>query len=261
MRLSDDEQLRSLRIGPALQAGAERARVFARRIEPLRQVIRSLREGAASKHTSALRRAWLGELTYRRLTNTDLSSLLQFAEGRIFMPEAFLVEGLRRRWWNQGRAVGAFDRHGLMRGFACLDTYAFEGLDFEGHWIRSITVDRLARNMGVAQRLLSDLLCHAAAKKQPFVRAAIAPDNHASLALFSGTGFEPICERDRASMVAQWKETGPTEDWRIVELPLRVPATHSDPAQATVPVRRNVVDVSREWPTADDSGAFQRFGG
>lgn len=188
-----------------------------RSIAPLVGLVRSARNTLTGKSTSAMRALWIGEVQERALTPDDLGALLDFARKHLWMSEGFLTEGLLRRWPHGGGAWGALDADGALWAVGFLDQNSADGIPVPGWWIRGVTVRQTARGLGMADRLIRGLVGRAREQGIATVRAAIAPDNVASLRVFARMGFTPVTESEREQLCALWRTTGPTQDWRILE--------------------------------------------
>jgi mycothiol synthase len=168
----------------------------------------------------------------RLLRAGDLDALLVFAGERLEVPSRHLRHHLLARWGREeqpeGAAVGAFDRQGRLHGFAFLDDYRHEGLRVEGLWVRSLVVAPWARSLGVAGRLVAQLLEAARAQGAPCVHADVDAHNAASLRVFERAGFRPappaLTERLHAEGLAAGRRGRLVVlTWTAGEAPLRTP--------------------------------------
>jgi mycothiol synthase len=193
-----------------------------------RTLFRRLRDFTVSGWSRPLRRRWLGELEVRLLREDDLDALLVFAGERLLVPSAFLRQQLHRRWARAdgpvGAAVGAFDRHGRMCGFAYLDDYRQEGLALEGLWVRSLVVAPRARRMGVAYRIILCLVEEARRQGEERIFADIDDDNFASMRTFRRAGFELSSPELTQRLNAEWSASGGDKPLIVMERALGIEA-------------------------------------
>ncbi len=177
-----------------------------------RTLFRRLRDFTVSGWSRPLRRRWLGKLEVRPLREDDLDALLVFAGERLLVPAAFLRQQLHYRWARadgpKGAAVGAFDKHGRMCGFAYLDDYRQEGLALEGFWVRSLVVAPRARRMGVAYQIILCLVEEARRQGEERIFADIDDDNFVSMRTFQRAGFELSSPELTQRLNAEWSASG-----------------------------------------------------
>jgi RimJ/RimL family protein N-acetyltransferase len=183
-----------------------------------------LRDFTVSGWSRPLRQRWLGQLEIRLLREEDLDALLVFAGERLLVPSGFLRQQLLGRWARadgaRGAAVGAFDRHGRLCGFAYLDDYREEGLALEGLWVRSLVVAPRARRMGVAYRILQCLVDEARRQGAERIFADIDDDNLASQRTFRRAGFQASSAELTQRVNAEWSASGGNKPLVVLERPL-----------------------------------------
>ena len=171
-----------------------RAVLQARRSESLRRVKRLAERGLTVRGSEQLRRRWLGPLEVRRIGKEDVEQLVYLVGQSLpNVSSRFLELQLLGAWTRgQGGAVGAWSTRGVLEGFAYLGRYSDEGIPVDGFWIRSVHVALLCRGLGLARRLVSELLEVAREQGLAEVFVDIRADNAHSLALHQRLGFEPV---------------------------------------------------------------------
>lgn len=185
-----------------------------------RSAVHYLRGIGSSRVTLALRRRLVAPVDIRLLHFGDLEALLTFAGQYLAVPPQFLKQQLRKRWGSQGIAAGAFSKNAKMCGFAYLDEYTQEGLDFEGFWIRSLFVAPIARRMGIGRQLVDCLCRRASAQGIARVFADIDKRNEGSVNLFLTEGFAPSSPELLARVQREWWKKGSNVSWTVLERPL-----------------------------------------
>ncbi len=146
-------------------------------------------QSLCSGSTGELRRALIGPLRVRRLTHADRDAVVAFVGDHLPLSQRFIDHQLLSRWEEHGAAAGVLGRGGKLFGFAYLDEYRQEGVDLDGHWIRSIYVSPVARGLGLAGALVDELCTAARLQGITRVEADVQADNRSSLAMLERQGF------------------------------------------------------------------------
>lgn len=183
---------RLLRVTPALRLsmlGMVRLTRRARATPALRRLATAVRSGLYGSTTRTFRARWLGEIRVRPLGPDDLAQTLRFCGDHLDLDAFFLTRQLTQRWSAGQHAFGAFGRDARMVGFGFVDAYREEGVELDGEWLRFQFVAPVARQLGVARRLVVAQVEAAAQRGVCQVYADVRADNLASLALFQSLGF------------------------------------------------------------------------
>lgn len=150
--------------------------------------IRLAREATTGPATRALRKLYLGEISYRRLHADERDATLLFLGDHLPDLVGYANHQFDTRWQRQGAAFGAFSRRGLC-GFVFIDEYTQEGVPLEGFWIRALFVAPLARGLGVGKGLVDQALQFGREAPLAELYADVREENEPSRRLFEGAGF------------------------------------------------------------------------
>ncbi len=179
-------------------------------------VLRSVRDSLASPVTARLRRRFVSPVVVRLLKTEDLDELLVFTGDNSGLRAELIRERLLQRWQMQGRAAGAFSRTGRMIGFCFLDEYASEGASIDGVWLRFLITSPMARNLGIAKRVITELLTWAGRSGVPTVFADVLASNKASLRVCRSLGFHEVTGPVVEQVRAHHARTGNAGDWIVL---------------------------------------------
>ena len=184
------------------------------RVAPL---LRDLRDGLTSPRTALLRRRLIAPVEVRLLGTEDLDELLVFTGDNSGLSAATVQERLQQRWQNQGRAAGAFSRTGKMIAFCYLDEYASEGAAVGGVWLRFLITSPMARGMGLAKRVVTELLAWAVSEGVPVVYADVLASNENSLRIFRSLGFHDVSGPVVQQIQDHHARSGNAGEWIVLE--------------------------------------------